>query len=444
MVAVIGSGGGIAAAVTPPVVDPHAVPRDTEPGGAMRKTAICTPMRLAPKTDTSAVPAAQKFMRLPELWKVAGDGAGVKIGMIDTGVNKSNRFPRLSGGGDYVVPEENGLADCDAHGTTVATILNAAPSSLDGVVGVAPGAELISIRQTSGAYAPQSGSGDQKRAGDVASLAKAVVRLANAGAKVINISVVACFTANKIVDQTTLGAALRYAAIDKDALIVAAAGNIGEADCQANPDVNPTTPKDYRNWAGATTVATPAWFSDYVLSVAVVDPAGAPQARITAAGPWVTVAAPATPGTVASLASNGRLVNEALDGQQAWQPLFGTSFAAPQVAGLAAVLRAKFPKLTANQIAQRIIQTAHNPSAGVDNLIGYGVIDPLAAATFDVPLAPAKPDEHLNGPLEEPAPAEPADRRPMLMAVIGSAVVLTAGVVAIAVSNMLRRRKGNQ
>ena len=60
---------------------------------------------------------------------------------------------------------------------------------------------------------------------DVASLARAVVRAADLGARVINISAVTCLPANKPIDQTELGAALRYAAVQKDAVIVAAAGN---------------------------------------------------------------------------------------------------------------------------------------------------------------------------------------------------------------------------
>ena len=57
-------------------------------------------------------------------------------------------------------------------------------------------------------------------------------------------------------------------------MIVAAAGNIGNEggnDCKQNPIYNPLTPNDPRDWAGVTTVVTPAWFSDYVLTVGAVD-----------------------------------------------------------------------------------------------------------------------------------------------------------------------------
>ena len=44
-------------------------------------------------------------------------------------------------------------------------------------------------------------------------------------ARVINVSAVTCLPAGKTVAQSELGAALRYAAVDKDAVIVAAAGD---------------------------------------------------------------------------------------------------------------------------------------------------------------------------------------------------------------------------
>ncbi|MDF0531138.1 type VII secretion-associated serine protease mycosin [Tsukamurella sp. 8F] len=445
-VAVIAVGAGPAAAIAPPIVDPQATPHDSTPAPEqpMQKRSVCTPLRLAPKSDPASVPPAQAFMRLPQLWKVAGRGSGVTVAMIDTGVNKNSRFPHLSAGGDYVA-DGDGLADCDAHGSIVASIINAAPSSSDGVVGIAPDANLISIRQSSGAYQPVNGDSSDSRAGDVASLARAVVHAAARGAKVINISVVACTPVNKPVDQRALGAAVRWASVVKDALVIAAAGNIDENNCAANPDIDPTTPKDARNWGGVSTVSTPSWFSDYVLSVGTVDTKGVPATKVTAAGPWVSVAAPATPNTVAAVGASGHVVNEAMGSDQKWQPLFGTSFSAAEVTGLAAVLRSRFPSLTAHQIALRITQTAHNPAGGVDNEIGYGVIDPIAAATFDVPTGDPKPVEHLSRPLVLPPPPPPPDRRPFYTAVIGTAVVAGVGLAAgIAVSILNRRRKGRR
>jgi type VII secretion protein EccE len=101
---------------------------------------------------------------------------------------------------------------------------------------------------------PGTDPAQSRAAVDVASLARAVVRAADLGARVINISAVTCLPANKPIDQTELGAALKYAAVQKDAVIVAAAGDnrgglaTGSA-CESNPLTDPARPGDPRNWA---------------------------------------------------------------------------------------------------------------------------------------------------------------------------------------------------
>lgn len=254
---------GTAWAITPPVIDPGAVPGDGPPGPdeAMQQRYQCPATGLLPNTDLASPVAAQAFMNLPELWKAAGRGAGVKVAVVDTGVNRSVRLPNLRGEGDYV-DGGDGLTDCDTHGTVIASIIGAAPAEGDALVGVAPDAELLSIRQSSGMYVPANpGGGDvdqDRRAGTVSTLARAIVHAANAGARVINLSVVACIPTLKPVDQTTLGAAVRYAARDKDAVLIAAAGNTANPGCAQNPDIDATDAADPRNWDQVVTISTPA------------------------------------------------------------------------------------------------------------------------------------------------------------------------------------------
>ena len=75
-------------------------------------------------------------------------GTGQTIAVIDTGVAPGDRFgARLRGGGDYLTGGD-GLDDCDGHGTAVAGLLAASPdpagtAGRDGVVGIAPGAQLV-------------------------------------------------------------------------------------------------------------------------------------------------------------------------------------------------------------------------------------------------------------------------------------------------------------
>lgn len=432
---------GSAQAIAPPVIDPAAVPADDPPAPdePLKQSYACAQPGVLPDSDLAAVPPAQAFMVLPELWKSAGRGQGVTVALIDTGVSPSPRLPHLRGAGDYVA-DTDGLVDCDSHGTIVASIIGGAAAEGDGFVGVAPDADLVSIRQSSSAFAPEHPSGansaEARRAGTVSTLARAIVHAANAGARVINMSVVSCIPVLKPVDQTTLGAAVRYAAVDKDAVLVAAAGNTANPDCAQNPDIDATNPSDPRNWHGVVTVSTPSWFSDYVLSVSATDPAGQPAVddkgqQISLSGPWVAVGAPGL--FVAGFNDRGELINATFDADKGLlKPMSGTSFSAAFVSGLAALVRGKYPDIPAVQVINRIKQTAHSPAAVVDNRIGHGVIDPLAALNYDVPPIPP-PRESLSRPLGPPPPPPPTDRRPMVMALIGTAGLglLLGGVLAV-------------
>ena len=86
-------------------------------------------------------------------------------------------------------------------------------------------------------------------------MARAIVHAANLGATVINISEVSCMTSTDIIDQRIWELLIHYAAVDRNAVIVAAAGNVGDEtsnDCKQNPIYNPLTPNDPRDWAGVT------------------------------------------------------------------------------------------------------------------------------------------------------------------------------------------------
>lgn len=316
------------------------------------------------------------------------------------------------------------------------------PGAPDGIVGVAPDATLISIRQSSVAFSPAHPTAQERdqhrKAGDVLSLAKAIRTAADLGAKVINVSLASCTNAAAPVNQDPLGAAVRYAAVEKDAVIVAAAGNRNDPmqpDCGQNPAFNALNVDDPRDWAGVRTIVSPAWFSDYVLSVGAVTPDGVPMPD-SINGPWVGVAAPGAR-IMGLSSSNGAAVNasparEPGTGNGIW----GTSFSAAYVSGVAALVRAKYPNLTAHQVIRRITETAHNPARTVDNQVGHGVVDPVAALTFDVEPGDPKPVEHLTTMLAVPPPPPAPDTRPRTVALLGGAAALllsgiVSGIVAI-------------
>ncbi|PXX61734.1 membrane-anchored mycosin MYCP [Nocardia tenerifensis] len=375
---------GSALGIPPPVVDPGSLVTNAPvaPPVPSEQRLLCSqPTWTGPAPV--GVPAVQKLLGLEHAWQFSR-GEGQTVAVIDTGVAP---HPRLSvrPGGDYV-SDSDGTADCDGHGTLVAGIIAARPDGGDGFSGVAPAAAILSIRQTSLAYQAKNsyrsddpGGMSAGGYGTVDSLANAVVHAVDSGATVINMSAVSCRPAGADAVDGRLGAALRYA-FEHNVVVVAAAGNLQQQG--ACKDQNGTA-----GWDAVRTIATPAWFSPYVLSVASVEPDGSPS-PFTLYGPWVSVAAPGS--NLISLDSTPGgtgLVNGTpqADGQVA--PVSGTSFASAYVSGLAALVRARFPDLSAQQVMDRIVRTAHAPGSGHDVRTGAGLIDPVAALTAVVPPA---------------------------------------------------------
>ncbi len=433
-----------ALALTQPVVDPAALPQPGPPGpkDPLRFSGQCAFFGALPGFDPAAVPPSQAMLNLPEAWKTSR-GRGVAVAVIDSGVTPQPRLPNLTGGGDFIDPSANGLTDCDGHGTAVAGIIGAQPGP-DGFSGVAPEAAIVSIRQTSAQWQPKQPSGGDpqtvKTAGDVDSLARAVRQAADMpGVRVINISITDCIAQYKQVDQAALGAALRYAAIDKDQVIVAAAGNTGENNCESNPLMDPNRPDDPRNWAGATTISTPSYWQPYVLSVGSLSPEGQPSG-FTMAGPWVGIASPGEQIVSLGNAQNSGLVNGLPSTKEPLVPINGTSFATAYVTGVAALVRSEFPDLTARQIVNRLVSSAHNAARSPSNLVGAGVIDPVAALTWEIPEGDAKPANAPVVRVEPPAPPPPDNRLPRLIA-FGAGIL--AVVAAIVTATMIGMRRGN-
>ncbi|WP_134427855.1 type VII secretion system ESX-5 serine protease mycosin MycP5 [Mycobacterium ulcerans] len=539
-------------AINPPTIDLGALPPDGTPGppAPMKQNSYCTEVGVLPGTDFKLQPKYMEMLNINEAWQF-GRGAGVKVAVIDTGVTPHPRFPHLIPGGDYVMGGD-GLQDCDAHGTIVASMIGAAPANgalpppavprrpvtipttekppppqtvtlspvppqtvtvipglppeegapqgepgpgpvpppapgqppasnhgggtvtipsysggarvtgvdhaggprpldppppaPDAFSGIAPEVELISIRQSSQAFGlkdPYTGDEDpqtQQKIDDVETMARAIVHAANMGASVINISDVTCMSARNVIDQNALGAAVHYAAVDKNVVIVAAAGDDSKKDCKQNPIFDPLQPDDPRDWNAVTTVVTPSWFSDYVLTVGAVDTNGQPMTKMSIAGPWVSIAAPGTDVIGLSPRDDG-LIN-AIDGpDNSLLVPAGTSFATAIVSGVVALVRAKYPELSAYQISNRLIHTARPPARGVDNQVGYGVVDPVAALTWDVPEGPVKPPKQLSAPLELPKPPAERNMVPVWVAAGGLTGALLIGGAVFGTATLMRRSR---
>jgi membrane-anchored mycosin MYCP len=419
-------------AVSPPPIDVNRLPQSApaSPPHATVQREICAIPSLERKDSASADTTQLSGLDLQQVWKLTR-GLGQRVAVIDTGVAPHPRLPQLRPGGDYVSIGD-GMQDCDGHGTAVAGIIAATEDyrHADDFSGVAPSASLISVRQSStrfGAAADSATSGF----GDVDTMAQAVRAAADLGASVINISSVACAPADTALDDGALGAALSYAVDTKNVVVVAAAGNTGAGQC-------PPQRAD-ATWESATVVVSPAWYDDYVLTVGSVNAHGEPSS-FSLAGPWVDVAAPGE--GVISLSSSGDGLANALVAKQGSTPLSGTSYAAPVVSGLAALVRSRFPTWTARQVMQRIKATAHHPAGGSDPRVGAGVVDFLASVSTDSPTAQAPPATRTSAPVAEPALPPPPDHRARDTAFTGAAVcggLLAATLSVRALRTRLRR-----
>jgi membrane-anchored mycosin MYCP len=415
----------------------------------MTQRGECITAGVFPGTNPGAVNPNTELLNLSEAWQYSR-GEGQTVAVIDTGVRPGPRLPNVEAGGDYV-ENTDGLTDCDGHGTLVAGLIAGQPGD-DGFSGVAPAARLISIRQTSARFAPRSPGEDPavaRAALNVATLARAVVRAADLGARVINISVVTCLAADKLVDQSELGAALRYAADDKDVVIVSAAGNNraglnAGSDCPSNPLSDLARPDDPRNWSGATSVSIPSWWQPYVLSVGSVTPDGQPSA-FTTAGPWVGVAAP---GENVSSVSNadggglaGGLANALPNDQGQLFAISSTSYASAYVSGVAVLVRSRFPELRADEVIRRITASAHGAARSPSNLVGAGLVDPVAALTWDV-TGLGDVAQTPAAPVDAPPDPSATDSTPRTIAFIGTGVLalVAAATVAMGASATQRRK----
>jgi membrane-anchored mycosin MYCP len=318
-------------------------------------------------------------------------GRGVGVAVVDTGA-----------AGPGIVAERPGDRDrCLLHGTAVAGTLST----------VAPASRIVSVRQ---------GDGPDTTVADlVAALDRARASAVDHGVRVVNISVVACE------DTTELRAAVA-AAEEAGLLIIAAAGNTGQ--CREDQTPYPA--------------ALPG-----VLTVGGVDArdrvdldAGRRPADYSVPGDWVELYAPGGPvsAVLDAAGDDGPPHRGApartIVGDPA--PFSGTSFAAPVVAGAAALVWQARPDLTAAQVRSLLVATAEQ---GV-----VPVVSPVAAvsAALDgsdgpgaTPTGAAAPGSRYAVPEEvtvtRAAPAPRDLRIPLLLGAAVALALLTRGILRV-------------
>jgi subtilisin family serine protease len=291
--------------------------------------------------------------------------AAVTIAVIDTGGDLEAPDLAAKAPTAYNVRTRTAdVVDTSGHGTFVASLAAGSVSNGDGIAGFGGDARLMVIKASRG-----GGFSDLDEAA-------AIVYATEHGARIINMSFGGPRTSQ------TERKAVAYAAAH-GVLLVAAAGNeAGTGDRPSYPAalVQPVG----SNGAGGSGLAVAASTST------------GERARFSNSGSYVSLAAPGENvfGAVSASAPSARYPRVPLPGSLSGLYGFasGTSFAAPQVAGAAALVWAANPLLTAAQVADLLKQTASGDGTWNPDL-GFGVIDVAAA----VAAATAHPAVELGG-----------------------------------------------
>jgi membrane-anchored mycosin MYCP len=335
----------------------------------------------------SRLPWAQQMLDLRRTWPHS-TGAGVTVAVVDDGVDADHPQLRdnvLRGRDFFLVGELPGNFSCDSHGTAAASIIAAQPAEGVGFRGAAPDSRILPVRITD----RELNDDGQPTPIDPGTVAQGIRWAADQGAEVINLSL------SGYGDFKPVRDAVAYAR-SKDALLVAAAGNRQGED-------------------GGPRKSFPASY-DGVLGVGSIDIAGA-RSDGSQIGPYVDLVAP----------GEGVLAATRVAGHTYWT---GTSFATPFVAATAALVRAAWPKLTAPEVAERLMATAAPARGGRGSPeYGAGVVDPYRAVTEELSAA---------GPVDVPRVVDPprdvaAEREQAWWGQVTTGAKLGVGLVVLAI-----------
>ncbi|MDQ1654640.1 MAG: hypothetical protein QOI35_3840, partial [Cryptosporangiaceae bacterium] len=302
-------------------------------------------------------------LRLPQAWDVVRDATSQVIAVVDTGVylTHTDLAARIVPGYNVLNPgtppadsDPNNPSNTNAgHGTMVAGIAAAHSNNGRGIAGAAWASRIMPVK----VFPASGGAVDSD-------IATGITWAADHGATIVNLSL------GGPADDPVLHSAIQYAT-GKGALVVVAAGNEGSD--------RPQYPAAYPE----------------VLAVGATDRTGS-RTDFSSYGDWVDVAAPGfdITSTFPHWNLSGGMSTDYATGS-------GTSFAAPLVSGIAALVRAKLPSLSPAQVLARLKATARDAGPrGLDPYYGAGIVDAARAvggsygAEFPQPaMGPGEPND---------------------------------------------------
>ncbi|MGW7682180.1 S8 family serine peptidase [Kribbella sp. NPDC054772] len=279
----------------------------------------------------------QKYLptvRVDKAWDLSKTAGSQTIGVLDTGVDAGH--PDLAG---HLLPGYNTFntalapTDGDGHGTAVTGIIAAGTGNSTGIAGVAWNAKVRPIKVL-----------DDTGSGDDTNLINGLNWAVKNKVRVINMSL------GGEGDDPVLHTAIKNA-VNAGVVLVAAAGNTGGDSSNHFPGAYPE-----------------------VLSVSATTPAGV-LTSFSSYGDAVDIAAPGY-----DITSTAPRDQTPAGYEPYWLGLAGTSFSSPIVAGVAALVRDKWPSYTPAQVMARLKATARDAGPrGTDPYYGAGILDAYQA-----------------------------------------------------------------
>ncbi|MGH3716574.1 MAG: S8 family serine peptidase [Micromonosporaceae bacterium] len=344
--------------------------RPAAPGVPQKPAPRCEGEKPPGGPDIPHEPPEQGMLAMKKAWAIS-TGKGVTVAVLDSGVDVTNpQLRHVASGADFKT-SGNGRYDCFGHGTAIASLIGAKPKQGSGFRGLAYDAKILPV--------VVSGEHDLKEdLADVTSAAKfaqAIDWAVNHGAKVINISVT-------VPDNPAIKRAIAKA-VSADVVVVATVGN------QAVPTKKE---KDVTTVGSSPPTSYPASY-DGVIGVSAVAQAKDghwPPLQTSQWGDYVDLAAPGGPMVVCDR-TKGQTVTA------------GTSPAAAFVSAAAALVRAKWPDMSAEEVTHRLYATA-SPAAGSRAHTGHGIVNPYRALTEE--LSGESPVAPVGGSPASPAKAD--------------------------------------
>lgn len=253
-------------------------------------------------------------------WAITTGSPSVLVAVVDTGIDPAQ--PDLAGkvaGGYDFVDETFTLRDDVGHGTAVASFITANTGDGKGLAGLAPAARVLAFRVLG------------RNGGASFDAARGIIAAADAGARVINCSF------GGPVPARVFQQAVEYAH-RKGAVVIASAGNSGSA--------RPNYPAADRH---VIAIGASNWRDEV--------------AGFSQRGAHVAVVAPGA-GVLGAVAGGDQAV------------VNGTSFSAPVVAGVVALMLAANPALTPEEVRRILEGTADDIGpAGFDEAAGWGRVN---------------------------------------------------------------------